>query len=182
MPYITVTPVRQKCSQIQKFSGGRGWQRTSGKKQRECIPCRNVGKNLKTQIPKTDKSEIKTNEPGQELQLDFTGELISDKLQSRPKNLVAVDHFSKWTTAKICQNTETKTVTKFLEQHFNLHGVPKKIRTDNDTAFTSKEFKDFCNQYKIERITGLLVYAHGNRIGRTDHTITKKFNSYKPGR
>ena len=59
------------------------------KKQKECIPCRNAGKNLKTQIPKTDKSTIKTNEPGEELQLDFTGELISDKLQNRPKILVA---------------------------------------------------------------------------------------------
>ena len=80
-------------------------------------PCRNAGKNLKTQLPKTDKSTIRTNEPGEELQLDFTGDLISNKLQNRPKILVAVDHFSKWTNAKICYNTETKTVTKFLEQY-----------------------------------------------------------------
>ena len=95
-------------------------------KQKECIACRNTGKNLKTQLPLTDKSEIKTYEPGEELQLDFTGDLISDKINNRPKILVAVDHFSKWTTAKICLNSETKTVTKFLENHFNLHGIPKR--------------------------------------------------------
>ena len=70
-------------------------------KQRECIACRNDGKNLKTQIPQTEKSKIKTNESGEELQLDFTGDLISDKLLNRPKILVAIDHFSKWTTAKV---------------------------------------------------------------------------------
>ena len=56
------------------------------RKQKECIPCRNAGKNLKTQLPKTDKSTIITNEPGEELQLDFNGDLISNKLQNRPKN------------------------------------------------------------------------------------------------
>ena len=43
-------------------------------KQRECISCRNAGKNLKTQIPQTEKSKILSNEPGEELQLDFTGD------------------------------------------------------------------------------------------------------------
>ena len=139
------------------------------KKQKECIPCRNAGKNLKTQLPKTEKSKINSNEPGEELQLDFTGDLISDKLQNHPKILVAVDHFSKWTTAKICNNTETKTVTKFLEQHFNLHGVPKRIRTDNDTAFKSREFIEFCKQYNIQRITGL-PYIH-TATGLVERTI-----------
>ena len=138
-------------------------------RQRECISCRNAGKNLKTQLPLTDKSKIITNEPGEELQLDFTGELISNKLNNRPKILVAVDHFSKWTTASICSNTETKTVIKFLERHFNLHGIPKRIRTDNDTAFTSKEFKNFCKEYNIERITGL-PYIH-TATGLVERTI-----------
>ena len=62
-------------------------------KQRECISCRNAGKNLKTQIPQTEKSKILTNEPGEELQLDFTGDLISDKLPNRPKILVAYRSF-----------------------------------------------------------------------------------------
>ena len=48
------------------------------KRQRECIPCRNAGKNLKSQLPKTDKSVIRSDEPGEELQLDFTGDLISN--------------------------------------------------------------------------------------------------------
>ena len=60
-------------------------------------------------------------------------------------------------------------VIKFLELHFNLHGVPKRIRTDNDTAFTSKEFKDFCEQYNIEHITGL-PYMH-TATGLVERTI-----------
>ena len=138
-------------------------------KQKECTACRNAGKNLKTQIPSTDKSKIITNEPGEELQLDFTGDLISNKLPNRPKILVAIDHYSKWTTAAICKNTETKTVINFLNQHFNLHGIPKRIRTDNDTAFTSKEFKTFCEQYNIEKITGL-PYMH-TATGLVERTI-----------
>ena len=113
-----------------------------------------------------------SNEPGEELQLDFTGDLISNKLQNHPKHLVAVDHFSKWTTAKICNNTETKTVSKFLEPLFNLHGVPKRIRTDNDTAFKIKEFNDFCYQYNIERITGLpYIHTATGLVGRTIQSL-----------
>ena len=70
---------------------------------------------------------------------------------------------------------------KFLELHFNLHGVPKRIRTDNDTAFTSKEFKHFCDQYNIERITGL-PYMHTG-TGLVERTIQslKKPNPHKSG-
>ena len=56
-------------------------------KTKECISCRNAGKKLKTQIPQTEKSKILTSEPGEELQLDFTGDLISDKLPNRLENL-----------------------------------------------------------------------------------------------
>ena len=129
-------------------------------KHRNCTACINAGKNLKTQLPKTEKSKILTaKEPGEELQLDFTGKIFNEKITGHPQILVAVDHFSKWPTAKICSNTETKTVTKFLENYFNLYGIPKTIRTDNDTAFTSREFKTFCEKYKIRIITGL-PYMH----------------------
>ena len=52
---------------------------------------------------------------------------------------------------------------------FILHSVPKRIRTDNDTAFTSKEFKDFCEQYNIQHITGL-PYMH-TATGLVERTI-----------
>ena len=69
-------------------------------KQKRFIACRNAGKNFKSQIPLTEKSKIITNEPGEEIQLDFTAELISDKILNKPKILVAIDHFSKWPTAQ----------------------------------------------------------------------------------
>ena len=138
-------------------------------KHKRCIACRNAGKNLKSQIPLTEKSKIITNEPGEEIQLDFTGDLISDKIPNKVKILVAIDHFSKWPTAKICKNTETKTVTEFLENHFNLHGLPKRIRTDKDSAFISQEYKDFCKEKNIHREIGL-PYMH-TATGLVERTI-----------
>ena len=35
----------------QKYFGGQEWPKISKTRQRECIACRNAGKNLKTQIP-----------------------------------------------------------------------------------------------------------------------------------
>ena len=67
------------------------------------------GKNLNYQLPKNNFGKLKTlTEPGQEIQIDFTGKRNHKKLNGEHQILIAIDRFSKWQTAKICKSSETK--------------------------------------------------------------------------
>ena len=97
------------------------------KKAKTCSACLNAGKNLKTQLPNTEKSKIEQpKNPGQEIQIDFTGNLNSKHLNSSPFILVVVDKNSRWPVAKICKNTNHDTVKTFLREYINENGVRKK--------------------------------------------------------
>ena len=120
-------------------------------KVKNCIACLSSGKNLKYQIPKNGNGKLKIlTEPGQEIQIDFTGKLHNKKLNGESQLLIAIDRFSKWPTVKICKTTETKEVINFLTQNFNLYGIPEKIKSDKGGAFISKEYIEFCKSKNIE--------------------------------
>ena len=64
-------------------------------KVKDCTACLATGKNLKYQIPKNQYGKLeKLSEPGQELQIDFTGKLHNKKLNGEPQILIAIDRFS----------------------------------------------------------------------------------------
>ena len=120
-------------------------------KVKNCLACLSSGKNLKYQLPKNESGKLKTlTEPGQKLQIDFTGKLHNKKLNGESQLLIAVDRFSKWPTVKICKTSETKEVINFLKQNFNLYGIPEKIKSDKCGAFISKDYIEFCKSKNIE--------------------------------
>ena len=106
---------------------------------------------MKYQLPKNEFGKLKTlTEPGQKIQIDFSGKLNNKKLNGEYQEIIAIDRFSMWPTAEICKSSETKEVINFLKQNFNLYGLPEKIKTDKGGAFISKEHKEFCNGKNIE--------------------------------
>ena len=128
------------------------------------------GKNLRYQLPKNEFRKLETlTEPGQEIQIDFSGKLNKKKLNGDHQKLIAIDRLSKWPTAKFCKLSETKEVLNFLKQTFNLYRLPEKIKTDKcgGGAFVSKEYKEFCNsknfeiEYSTPRMhTGTIAIEH----------------------
>ena len=70
-----------------------------------------------------------------------------------------MDRFSKWPAASCCTSTDSETAINFLEQHIQLNGVPKPIRTDKATAFTGRLLTDFCKKHYIKLIYGT-PYIH----------------------
>ena len=70
------------------------------------------------QTPSTEINRVELlTEPNQELQLDSAGP-IKSKTSGDVHILVALDRFSKWPTAHICKNTDTRTVKLFFKQNF----------------------------------------------------------------
>ena len=81
-------------------------------KAETCPSCRAAGKNIITQIPSTEKNKLEIlTDPNQEFQLDFAGS-IKSKTRGDVYLLVAVDRSTKWPTAQVCGNTDTRTVLK----------------------------------------------------------------------
>ena len=118
-------------------------QKEIEEKAKNCVAFIASGKNLKYR--KREFGKLKTlTEPGQEIQIDFSGKLTNEKLNGEYQILIAVDRFSKWPTAKICISAETKEILNFLNQNFNLYGLPEKIKTEKGGAFISKGYKEFC--------------------------------------
>ena len=148
------------------------------KKAKTCSACLNVGKNLKTQLPNTEKSKIEPpKNPGQEIQIDFTGNVNSKHLNSSPFILVAIDKNIRWPVAKICKNTNHDTVIIFLRESINVYGVPEKIKSDRGSAFISKEYKKFCNEQNIIRKYGTPNLHTGT--GLVERTIQSLKNLIK---
>ena len=61
--------------------------------------------------------------------------------------------------ACICEAPNSKTAKNFIEQYIVLNGIPQTKRTDKGTAFTGREFKQTCKNFKIKLIYGT-PYIH----------------------
>ena len=73
--YTSVIPEQPKCYRMRSFlvAGNAEGHRT---KIKYCTACLSTGKNLKYHIPKSQNGKFKKlSEPGQKLQIDFTGKI-----------------------------------------------------------------------------------------------------------
>ena len=113
---------------------------------------------IKPYIPSTEKNNLPpVNSPNEEIQLDFIGPITDN--HRRFYILLSIDRYSKWPAASFCKYTDGETAVKFLEQYIQPNGIPKKIRTDNATAFTGRLFRDFRKKHYIKLIYGT-PYIH----------------------
>ncbi len=113
-----------------------------------CKPYTKTGKNLKPLIPYKDEGTRKTPiEPKEELEIDFAG-----PLNMKQYLLCGIDRYAKFSFIKIVENTSAKTVIKFLEEIIGIFGIPRRLRSDQGTAFTSRELKEFCERNNIDQI------------------------------
>ena len=85
--------------------------------------------------------------PWSRLHIDYAGPINGKMI------LVIIDAHSKWNEAFITTGCTTTTTIAKLRQTFATHGVPEMIVSDNGPAFTSGEFKVFCEQNGIKHIT-----------------------------
>ena len=81
-------------------------------------------------------------------------------------------------TQKFLRAPTTRKVIEFLQRYIADNGIPKQIRTDPGTAFTSNEFKNFCEKYFIIHIKCPINDHKGNgKVERLIRTINERLRT-----
>ena len=75
---------------------------------------------------------------------------------------IVVTSFSKWPEVHRCKVPTTEITMKFLRELFARFGVVDTIVPDNESHFTSREFKDFCVSYQIDHVTTAPFHPRSN--------------------
>ncbi|XP_023210631.1 uncharacterized protein K02A2.6-like [Centruroides sculpturatus] len=119
---------------------------------RSCASCQAVQHNP----PKTMSAWEPEEAPWNRLHIDFAGP-FQDKIF-----FIVVDAKSKWLEVDIVPSTSANGAIKVLRKLFATHGIPTVIVSDNGTAFTSCEFRNFLNNNGIQHITTAPFHPSSN--------------------
>ena len=101
--------------------------------------------------------------------MDFLSDTLTDGRGLRV--FAVVDDHSKLCPALECDiSLPARRVLRILDRAVELHGKPRRIRTDNGPEFTSKAFDEWCYEHGIEH--------HTIRPGRpVENAFAESFNS-----
>ena len=100
----------------------------------------------------------KTDIPWSRLHIDYAGPLNGYFY------LIVVDSFSKWPEIFKTRHPTSKNTINALDEIFSRFGVPKTVVSDNGTAFTGYEFKEFCKSLDIQHITTPVYHPRSNGL------------------
>ncbi|KAF7278389.1 hypothetical protein GWI33_008427 [Rhynchophorus ferrugineus] len=76
--------------------------------------------------------------------------------------LTIVDSYSKFCFARRTKTTNTKEVVHNLRDLFSMFGASSRIISDHGKAFKSKDFREFCIEYKIKYILNNIASPRSN--------------------
>lgn len=88
---------------------------------------------------------------------------------------VVVDATTKWVDCQIVPTVDSVSAIKILKKLFSNFGIPKKIVSDNGTAFTSALFQEFCRESNIEHVTSAVQHPASNGLAENSVKLVKNF-------
>lgn len=100
----------------------------------------------------------KTDLPWSRLHIDYAGPINGYFY------LIIVDSFSKWPEIFKFRHPTAKNTVSALNEIFSRFGVPKTLVSDNGTAFTAHEFKEFCDSLNILHMTTPVYHPRSNGL------------------
>ncbi|KAK1593911.1 hypothetical protein QYE76_018545, partial [Lolium multiflorum] len=124
---------------------------------RTCDACQRFA--AKPHSPAAELMPIPLSWPFAQWGLDMVGKLHKASPGGYEYMLVAVDKFTKWIEAKPINSPDGASAIKFVKSIVFRFGVPHSIVTDNDSNFTSKEFKTYCAEVGI-KLSFASVHIH----------------------
>ena len=90
--------------------------------------------------------------------------------------LVVGDYFSKFLLVRKIPNTSTHSVIKELGMIFTEFGCPFVLKSDNGPCYTSREFHNFLEFYKVHHITSSPHHPQSNGFTEALVGIFKEIN------
>jgi ribonuclease HI len=115
---------------------------------RKCEACQRFAS--RPHAPAAELQPIPLSWPFAQWGLDMVGKLHKSWPGGHVYMLVAVDKFTKWVEAAPVTTQDSIAVINFIKSIVFRFGVPHSIITDNGTNFTSKEFKNYCENLGIK--------------------------------
>ncbi|XP_060092566.1 LOW QUALITY PROTEIN: uncharacterized protein K02A2.6-like, partial [Heteronotia binoei] len=110
---------------------------------RRCQPCQESRPNP----PSAPVHRWESNgRPWSRLHVDFAGPYQGQIF------FILVDAYTKWLEVIPVASTSTAAAVRALRRVLCTHGIPDTLVTDNGTAFTSREFREFTDRYLIRHI------------------------------
>ena len=97
-------------------------------------------------------------EPWSRLHIDFAGPFMGHMF------LVLIDAHSKWLEVHLMKSISAVPTIERLKSIFAIHGVPRKIVTDNGLAFVSEEFRLFTSQNGIIHVKSAPYHPSTNGL------------------
>lgn len=77
--------------------------------------------------------------------------------------IVAVDYFTKWIEAELLAGIFTKSATSFVwKSIISRFGIPRAIVTNNGKQFDSRDFRDFCTEWRIKLHFASVAHPQSN--------------------
>ena len=98
------------------------------------------------------------SKPWSRIHIDYAGPIEGQMF------LVVIDAYSKWLEVIPTFGCSSKVTVSKLRHIFCTHGIPDIIVSDNGTAFTSEEFKDFITKNGIRHITSAPYHPATNGL------------------
>ena len=118
-------------------------------KTSDCVPCTEIGKNLKPLIPKSKLHPHKVRqEANEQIQIEFGGPILNEK-DKKVYFLTCIDRYSKYLTAEVFEKANLANVVKLLRENAYHHGIPRTIRLDQATCLVGRQFTNYCNENNI---------------------------------
>lgn len=141
-----------------------------------CLGCL-YNKKPSGKTPGSLHSIEKKDIPMDTLHIDHLGPFV----KSVKKNcyvIVAIDAFTKFTFIKPVANTKCSLVIKFLNEIIKMFGVPRRIICDRGSAYTSKNFTKYCEEFGIKRVLCATATPRANgQVERMNKVILASINA-----
>jgi ribonuclease HI len=94
--------------------------------------------------------------------------------------IVCIDYLSRYLEVRAVPSTNTAAVVRFLKERiFTRHGVPSYIFSDAGTAYSSHEFHDFVEEWRVVHFMASVEHAATNGlVEKANGSLTATFAAY----
>lgn len=97
---------------------------------------------------------------------------FKETIQKNAYLIVVVEAFTKYAILKAVKSTQVKPLIELMQEVVKFYGVPTRVITDRGTAYTSKHFKEYCQEIGTQHVLNAVATPRSNgQVERYNRTI-----------